>query len=74
MDNESIIDLVKCNTANIAILDAKVDAIEISNARVDVQIQNLIGSVEKLASSVRLVFFGALSLTASFFVWYVQKL
>lgn len=74
MDNDSLIDLVRCNTANIATLDAKVDAIEISNARVDVQIQHLIDSVNKLAGSVRMVFFGALSLTVSFFVWYVQKL
>lgn len=74
MDNDSLIDLVRCNTANIATLDAKVDAIEISNARVDVQIQHLIDSVNKLAGSVRMVFFGALSLTVSFFVWYIQKL
>lgn len=74
MEEQDIINMINNNKNDISLLDAKVDTIEISNARVDVQIQHLIDSVNKLANSVKMVFFGAMTGGIGFILWYIQQL
>lgn len=74
MDLKDLTKVVDEHTGDISNLVNRVGNIEIINARTDVQMQNLIKSLDSLTGSIKLMLFGALGVTIGFMVWYVQKL
>jgi hypothetical protein len=74
VDLKDLTKVVDEHTDNISSLVSRVGNIEVINARTDVQMQNLIKSLDSLTGSIKLMLFGALGTTIGFMIWYVQKL
>jgi hypothetical protein len=74
MDLKDVIKVVEGHAEDISNINCKVANMEVNHARIDVQLQNLITTMDKLADSIKLVFFGALGITAGFVIWYIQQL
>lgn len=54
--------------------EVRLSSIEVNRGMVEVQIQNLIKSVDQLTDSIKLMLFGALGIGIGFIIWYVQKI
>ena len=74
MDLNDLENVIERHGEDIINHNNRICNIEINNGMVNVQIQNLIKSVDQLIASIKLVFFGALGVGFGFMVWYLQKL
>jgi hypothetical protein len=74
MDLKDVIKVVEGHAEDISDIASRVCSIEINRGMVEIQIQNLIKSVDQLIDILKLTFFGALGVGFGFIIWYVQGL
>ena len=74
MDLKDVIRVVEEHAEDIADHNNRICNIEISKGVVEVQIQNLIKSVDRLIDTIKLMLFGALGFSIGFIIWYVQHI
>lgn len=53
--------------------EKRISNLEVSHARLDVQIQTLVSSVNGLTNTMKTAMYGSLGLLAGFIVWYIQS-
>lgn len=74
MDLKDVIKVVEGHAEDLSDIANRVCSIEINRGMVEIQIQNLIKSVDQLIDILKLAFFGALGVGMGFIIWYVQRL
>jgi hypothetical protein len=74
MDLRDVIRVVEEHADDLMNHNNRICNIEVSNARVDTQIENLIKSLDGLTASIKLVLIGTLGACVGFIIWYIQQI
>lgn len=73
MDLKDLTKVVEGHADDLADHNLRLCNMEVNRGMVEVQIQNLIKSVDQLTDSIKLMLFGALGVGIGFIIWYIQK-
>jgi hypothetical protein len=73
VDLKDVIKAIEEQADDIANHNSRICNIEVNKGMVEVQIQNLIKSMDSLTASIKLMLFGALGTTIGFLIWYIQN-
>lgn len=53
--------------------EKRIGSLEVSHARLDVQIQTLVSSMNALTGTIKTAMYGAIGLGIGFIIWFIQS-